>query len=75
MALRTEVVNLIRSDVENQVCQALTVRQIAVVKKQPRTTQMRVLIDVIYSACVKRAGSPYKAVHYVSFIQQEFRQI
>ena len=67
MALRAQMINLVRLHVVDQVAELLAGGEIAVVEEQAAVQPMRVLIDVINTVRVERAGAADYAVNSVAF--------
>ncbi len=75
MALRREIVNLLRLNFCQQPRQRAAVGQIAVVQEKPFAALVRVLVNRFEPPRVERAGAANDAVHLVAFAQQQFREI
>jgi hypothetical protein len=75
VALRREVIKLIRCEAVNQVQHPLRAGKIAVMQKEPCARLIRILIDVIDALRVKRARASDDPVHFISFGQQQFREV
>ena len=75
MALRSQVVDLIRLDVQDQVGQAAAIRQIAIMQEQSRVRQVRILIEMVDASAIEAAGAPDETVDFVALFEQEFGQI
>ena len=75
MALRAEVVDLVRFDPVQQTVQIARIGQIAVVQKECFAVYRRVIEQMIDAAGVERTAAPDNAVHGVAFGQQQFGQI
>ena len=75
MALRTQVVNLIRLDVLNDFDQVAAVCEIAVVEDKPRVLLLGVLVQVVNTAGVETARPAFDPVDVVPLVQKKLSQI
>ncbi len=74
MALRTEVVDLVRLHRAHQVDQADAVVQVAVMQAQPNVAVVRVLIDVVEPLGVEGRRPTDQAVNLVALGEQAVRR-
>ena len=75
MALRAQVVDLIRLRFLNDAGEVAAVAQVAIVQLEAGVVDVWVLVDVVYPLRVKGTGPALDAVHDVAFFQQEFGEI
>ena len=75
MALGAEVIDLIGLHLLDDPDQVGAVGEVSVVENKSRIAFMWILIEVINPAGVEAASPPLDAMHLVTLIQQEFRQI
>ena len=75
MALGAEIVDLFRGNLFDQSVEIAGICQISVVEKETDAFQMGILVQMVDSSRVERAGAAHDAVNLVAFIQQQFRQI
>ena len=75
MALRTEMVNLLRLKFVEQLYQVHRVRQIAVVQEHSHTVDVRIGVKMIDPRRVKRARAANDPVDFVAFFQQKICEI
>ena len=75
MALRAQVINLIRLNMFQDTAQTRSVRQIPVMQFQAQMAVMGVLIDMV-DPLRRESGRPaHNAMDLISLLQQKFRQI
>ena len=75
MALRGQVVDLVRLDGLDDPDQVGCIRQIAVVQNKAQGGLTGVLIEVVYAIGVEAGGPALDAVDFIAFFQQEFCKI
>src|ERR1700691_487449 len=75
MALRAEMINLVRLHVVNQVGQLLTRREIAVVEEEATVAALRVLINMVDAVSVEGGTAADDSMDLVTFSEQQFRQV
>src|SRR5439155_20904214 len=75
VALGGQIVDFVRLNLSDQPGQRAGVAQIAIVQKQPGAPRMRVVVNRIQAPRIESAGPPNNAVHFVSFGQQQLRQV
>jgi hypothetical protein len=75
MALRPEVVDLVRPDLADDVREVVGVVQVAVVELQPGARHVRVLVDVVEPLGVEARAAPDDPVHFVPLRKQELREV
>lgn len=66
MALRSEMINLIRTDIIDHVSKLARISKVAIVKMQIYTSTMRVNIKMFYPFCVKCACPANQPVDLIS---------
>jgi len=67
VALRAQVVDLVRLRFLDDAREVAAVAQVAVVQLEAGVVHMRVLVDVVYALGVERAGPALDAVDDVAF--------
>jgi hypothetical protein len=75
MALRCQVVDLVRLHLLNDPDQVGGIGQVAVVQPHVHRALMRILIQVIDSIGIEGRRPALDAVHLVAFAEQQLRQI
>src|SRR5207247_9003721 len=75
VALGRQIVDFVRLNLSDQPGQRAGVAQIAIMQKQPGAPRMRVVVNRIQAPSIESAGPPNNAVHFVSFGQQQLRQV
>ena len=75
MALRCEIVNLVRLHRLNDADQVRRIRHIAVVDLKIRIRDMRILVDVVDARRVERRRAPLYAMNDIPLAQQELGKI
>ena len=75
MALRTQIVNLLRLNVVQQSRQIRPVAQIPVMQMQPPPSLMRISIDMIDPPRVERRPPPDQPVYFIPLLQQKLRKV
>src|ERR1051325_3643578 len=75
MALRREIIDLVRLDTSNQPRHGTRVAQVAVMKFEGRLVGVRIRVDVIQAAGVESTGPANDAVDLVSLGQQKLGKI
>ena len=75
MALRGEIIDLVRLGLLHDTDQVGRVGHVAVVQNKAHICIVRVLIKMIDTAGVEGRRTPFDAVNDVSFIEQELRKI
>ncbi len=75
MALRAEIVDLIRLHLLHDVDQAAGVGEVSVMQNEISVAYMRVFIEMIDPAGVKQRGTALDAVDLIAFPQQKIREI
>ena len=75
VALRAEVVDLVRRGLLDQPVQVARIGQVAVVQEEAFVEQLAVVVEVIDAARVERAGAADDAVYVIAFFQQLLGQI
>src|SRR5690242_2322613 len=75
MALRPQIINLVRLDRPDQPRQSAGVGQVAVVQNETISLRMQILVYRLQSARIERTGPPNNPVDLVSFGQEQFRQV
>ena len=75
VALRAEVINLIRPQFVEQFDQVDRIAEVAVVQEQMRRAHMRVLVEMVNAFGVERAGATDNPVHLVALGEKKLRQI
>ena len=74
MALGTQVIDLIGLNLLHDASQVAGVGQVAVVELEARIVNVRILVDVVNTVGIERAGAAFDAVHFVTFFQQQFNE-
>src|SRR3989344_722597 len=72
MALGTQIVNLVWLDFLYQLAPRISIRKITIMQKKVFTIHVRVLVNMVYAACVKGRGTANYTVHLVPFFKQNF---
>ena len=75
MALRGEVVDLVRPALLDDANQVRGIGQVTVVKPHPDALFMRVPVQMIDSFGVERRRTPFHSMDFVSLLEQELRKI
>ena len=75
MALRTEMVNLLRLKFVEQLYQVHRVRQVAVVQEHSHAVDVRIGVKMINPRRVKRARAANDPVDFVAFFQKQIGEI
>ena len=75
MALRSNVTDLIWLYFFNNTGQVASVTQVSIVQLEAGVVYVGVLVDVVDTVGVKRAGTAFDAVHFVALVQQQLRQV
>ena len=75
MALRAEVVDLVRLDLRQQRDEPGAVVQVAVVQGQPAGRLVRVLVDVVDALGVERGRAADQPVHLVALREQQLGEV
>ena len=75
VALRAEVVDLVRMHRTHQIHQADTVVQVAVVQPQPNVAVVRILVDAVESLGVEGRCPTDQTVNLVALGEQQFGEI
>ena len=74
VALRAQVVDLVRLDLRHQAAQIRRIRQISVVQKELHALVVGILVQVVDSPRVERGGTADDAVHLVALLHQHHLQ-
>ena len=75
MGLCAQVVDFIGLRLLHNAHQVAGVGQVAIVQLEIGILNMRVLVDVVDALGVEGAGAALDAVHHITFLQQQLRQI
>lgn len=75
MALRRQVIDLVRLRLVHQPRQAPPVRHVAVMQEEPHPRRVRVLIEVVDALRVEARGTPDQSMHLIPLLQQQLGQI
>jgi hypothetical protein len=75
MALGGQIVYFIRFDVVDQMGKLPGIGKVSVMQEKPYATDMRVGIDMIYSAGIEGAGAADQSVNFIPFGQEQFSKI
>jgi len=75
VALRRQVIDLVRLHVAQQVDQADAVDEVGVVQEQRAVGALRVLVDAVDPAGVETGGTAHGAVHHVALAEQQFGEV
>ncbi len=75
MALRRQVINLIRLHVLNDAHQAAAVRHVSVVEKETAVQFVRVLVEMVDAVGVEQGTAALYAMHLVSLGEQQLGKI
>ena len=75
MALRAEVVDLVRLGDLDQLFEAAAVGEVAIVQEESWIALVQVLEDMDDAAAVERGRAADDAVHLVAFLEQELGEI
>jgi hypothetical protein len=75
VALRSEIVDLVGTQVVEQRGERTAIGEIGVVEKESGVGLVEVLIDVVEPVGVEAGGTPFKAVDFVAFGKEELGQI
>ena len=75
MALRTEVVDFVWTEVVEEGSERTAVGEVGIVEKQARTRLVGVLIEVIQPVCVQAGGTALEAVDFVAPGKEELGQV
>src|ERR1017187_5187007 len=75
VALRAEIVYLVRFDFCDQREDGDGIRQVAMVQKKTSISAVRIFIDRFETFGVERRGAPDEAMNFVSFAEQKLGQI
>jgi hypothetical protein len=72
--LRAQIIDFIGPDALQDSAQSGAIGQIAIVQVHPRSRFVRIGIDAVQAARIKRGGAAHDPVHLVVLRQQEFGQ-
>ena len=75
VALRGEVVDLVRLDLLDDADQVGGIGQIAVMQVQAHAALVRILVQMIDAVGVERGGAALDAVNLVALVEQQLRQV
>jgi hypothetical protein len=75
MALGTQVVDLGRLNIVNEICHLSGDREISIMEMKPDLWRMRVMVDMINAVGVKSAGTADKPVDLIAFVQKKLSQV
>ena len=75
VTLRTQVVNLIRLQLIEQLHQLYGIRQVAVMKKQIRVIHQGILVEMIQATGIEGGCAPHDAMYLVSLLQEKLCKI
>ena len=75
MALRGEIVDLVRLGLLDDADQVGRIGHVAVVQEEPRALLVRVLVEMIDALGVERRGAALDAVDHIALGQQELGEI
>ena len=75
MALRSQIINLIRTEIVEQFCHLGGVGQITIVEKEPRAIDVRIRVEMIDPAGIERRSAANDAMNFISFPQEEFCEV
>ena len=75
MALRGQIVHLIRLHFLHDADKVAGIAQVAIMQYKMPRTGVRVLIEVVNAVCVEERGAAFDAVHLIALAQQKFCQI
>ena len=75
MALGGEIIDFVGLGFLDQANEIGCIRHVAIVKPQPHIRLMRIAIEMVDAACIKRRRPPLDAVNSVAFLKQQFREI
>jgi len=75
MALRAEVIYLVRADIVDNIRDLLRIGEIPKVEEETGIAFVGIDIYPIDPARVERGGPPYEAMHNVPFVEEKFRQV
>lgn len=75
VALGSQVVNLIRLNLAQELRQDSGIGEVPIVKQEPRVVKMGIMVEVIDPLCIERGRSTDDAVNLVSFSQEKLGQV
>ena len=75
MALGTQVVDLVGLHLLQYADQVGRIGQVPVMQHKIAVVDVRILVNVVHPLGVERRGSALDAVHFVTFFQQQFREV
>src|SRR4029077_5069296 len=75
VALRAQVIDLLRLHVVDEVGQLLPRREIAVVEEEVPVAAVRVLINMVDPIGIEGTRTPDYSVYVVAFAKQQFRKV
>ena len=75
MALRGEIVNFVRLNFSDQSGEATRVASIPVMQNQAGFAGVRIGINGIEPPRIERAGPSNDAMHFITFGEQQFREV
>ena len=75
MALRRQIVDLLRLHLLHDAHQAGGVGEIPIVQDEPAILFVRILIEMIDAVGVEERSAPLDAMHLVALVEKEFRKI
>ena len=75
MALRGEIVDLVRLGLLDKANEIRGIGHIAIVKPEPHICLMGIAIEMIDASCIERRRAALDSVDGVAFIEQEFCEV
>src|ERR1700730_8390359 len=75
VALRAQMVDLVRLQFIKKLHQMDRISQITVVKKEPDSVHVWILVQMVNSRSVEGAGPANDSMHLIHFIKQKIREI
>jgi hypothetical protein len=75
VALRAQMVDLVRLQLIKKLHQVDRISQITVMKKEPDSVHVRILVQVVNSRCVEGAGPTNDSMHLIPFTKQKIREV
>ena len=75
MALGSEIVDLVGVHLLNETDEICRIGQISIVHEEANVALMRIMIEMIHTACIERGRPPLHAMHNVTFVKQQSAKV
>ena len=75
MALRRQIIDLVRAYLLDYPDQVGGIGQVTVMQRHAHTRFVRVLVEMIYSISIERGGTTLDTMHFIVFSQKQLGQI